>query len=117
MRFKGKTSFYIFVAILCVGIPYSVVLQFQNRARQAAYDAVATGDIHGNSESRVFHVPSCPDYNTFNMNNLTIFKTVEQAERARYRPARNCLDAVDLRRHVDNWDGEIWHDADRDGPR
>jgi endonuclease YncB( thermonuclease family) len=44
---------------------------------------------HGNSNSRVYHAPSCPNYNCKNC--TVVFRTDADAQRAGFRPAGDCL--------------------------
>jgi endonuclease YncB( thermonuclease family)/methylphosphotriester-DNA--protein-cysteine methyltransferase len=50
----------------------------------------ATGEIIGNKNSKIYHRPNCPGYNNVSEKNQVRFKTVEEAEAAGYRVAKNC---------------------------
>lgn len=50
----------------------------------------ATGEIIGNKNSKIYHRPNCPGYNAVSEKNQIRFKTVEEAEAAGYRVAKNC---------------------------
>jgi endonuclease YncB( thermonuclease family) len=52
--------------------------------------APTNGSIVGNRRSRIYHWPGCPNYNDISPQNREYFKTKEEAERAGYRPAKNC---------------------------
>lgn len=46
--------------------------------------------IRGNRRSRIYHWPGCPNYDDIAPHNRIPFRSREEAERAGYRPARNC---------------------------
>lgn len=48
------------------------------------------GSIRGNKNSKIYHWPSCPNYDDIAPHNRVRFRTREEAERAGYRAARNC---------------------------
>jgi endonuclease YncB( thermonuclease family) len=48
------------------------------------------GNIIGNRRNRVYHWPGCPDYDKIAPHNREFFNSRDEAERAGYRPARNC---------------------------
>lgn len=70
---------------------------FKDRERNTRIKAVLNGEIRGNKASMVFHVPTCPEYDSISERNLRTFETVGDAEAANYRPSRNCLEAVSIR--------------------
>jgi endonuclease YncB( thermonuclease family) len=49
----------------------------------------ARGPFHGNTRSRLFHRPGCPNYNCKNCGEA--FLTARSAQEAGYRPAGDCL--------------------------
>lgn len=49
-----------------------------------------TGEIIGNKNSKIYHRPNCPGYNSVSEKNQVRFKSVEEAEAAGYRAAKNC---------------------------
>ncbi len=51
--------------------------------------AGVAGPFHGNRSSRVFHAPSCPNYNCRNCS--VVFATGAEAEAAGFKPAGDCL--------------------------
>ncbi len=51
--------------------------------------AEARGPFHGNTRSRIFHRPGCPNYTCKSCEET--FLTVQSAEEAGYRPAGDCL--------------------------
>jgi endonuclease YncB( thermonuclease family)/methylphosphotriester-DNA--protein-cysteine methyltransferase len=59
-------------------------------ATAAAPPAVATGEIVGNKNSKIYHRPNCPGYNSVSEKNQVRFKSAEEAEAAGYRVAKNC---------------------------
>jgi endonuclease YncB( thermonuclease family) len=50
----------------------------------------ASEPIIGNRNSKVYHLPNCPDYNKVSERNRVPFKSAGEAEAAGYRKARNC---------------------------
>jgi hypothetical protein len=50
----------------------------------------ATGPIVGNRNSKIYHLPNCPDYSKVAERNRVPFKTEVEAQAAGYRKARNC---------------------------
>jgi hypothetical protein len=47
------------------------------------------GPFHGNTQSRVYHQPSCPNYSCRNC--TVVFESEADARRAGFRPAGDCL--------------------------
>ena len=52
--------------------------------------ATATGQIIGNRNSKIYHLPNCPDYSKVSERNRVRFETEAEAQAAGYRKARNC---------------------------
>jgi endonuclease YncB( thermonuclease family) len=52
--------------------------------------ATAIGPIIGNRNSKIYHLPNCPDYSKVSERNRVSFKSESEAEAAGYRKARNC---------------------------
>jgi endonuclease YncB( thermonuclease family) len=53
--------------------------------------APATGaQIIGNRNSRIYHLPNCPDYSKVSARNRVPFKSEAEAQAAGYRKAKNC---------------------------
>lgn len=53
----------------------------------------ATNDpefIHGNRNSKIYHLPHCPSYSAMSPRNIVEFKTEGDAKGAGFRKARNC---------------------------
>lgn len=46
--------------------------------------------IKGNNQSRIYHLPGCPNYEDIAERNIVWFKTHEDAKARKYRMARNC---------------------------
>lgn len=46
--------------------------------------------IKGNKNSRIYHLPGCPNYNDIAERNIRWFKTHEEAKAAGFRMAKNC---------------------------
>jgi len=51
------------------------------------------GDIIGNRNSHIYHLPGCPGYGALKEKNEVYFESEEQAEHAGYRRAKNCVGA------------------------
>ena len=51
---------------------------------------VTPGTIHGNRRSKVYHLPTCPDYDRISPKNVVSFTNESDAHRAGYRKAGNC---------------------------
>lgn len=81
-------------AFITAGIGGTAYMQRQHDAK---IEAIMAGDVRGNKASRIFHVPTCPEYDSINVNNIRTFSSVAEAEEANYRPSRNCLEAVETR--------------------
>jgi hypothetical protein len=50
----------------------------------------ATGPIVGNRNSKIYHLPNCPDYSKVAERNRVPFNTEAEAQATGYRKARNC---------------------------
>src|SRR5262249_471463 len=48
------------------------------------------GAIQGNRQSKIYHLPSCPNYATVTDKNVVLFATEVNARKAGYRKAKNC---------------------------
>jgi deoxyribonuclease-1 len=46
--------------------------------------------IRGNRRSKIYHLPSCPDYARLSVENTMLFASEADARRAGYRKAKNC---------------------------
>ena len=60
------------------------------KARRAKPLATATGPIIGNRNSKIYHLPNCPDYSKVAERNRVPFKTEAEAQAGGYRKERNC---------------------------
>lgn len=49
-----------------------------------------SGFIHGNRNSKIYHLPHCPSYKAMKQKNMVKFKTENQAQSSGYRRAKNC---------------------------
>lgn len=50
----------------------------------------AGGAVHGNKNSKVYHLPRCPGYTTLSPASVVAFATENAARQAGYRKAKNC---------------------------
>jgi hypothetical protein len=60
------------------------------KAPGAKPTTTATGPIIGNRNSKIYHLPNCPDFSKVSERNRVPFKTEAEAQAAGYRKARNC---------------------------
>ena len=60
------------------------------KAPGATPPTAATGPIVGIRNSKIYHLPNCPDYSKVSERNRVPFKTEAEAQAAGYRKARNC---------------------------
>jgi deoxyribonuclease I len=51
---------------------------------------VVAGEVIGNRNSKIYHLPNCPDYNKVSERNRAPFASEAAAVVAGYRKARNC---------------------------
>ena len=49
--------------------------------------------IRGNRQSRIYHRPDCPSYNSMSEKNMVTFNSMQAAEEAGFRQAKNCPNA------------------------
>jgi len=59
-------------------------------AATAANAPSPRGEIIGNKRSKVYHEPTCPEYEKVSPQNRVTFQSREEAEQAGYRRARTC---------------------------
>jgi len=50
----------------------------------------ASSDIRGNRNSKIYHLPGCPGYETMSPANIVPFASEDAAQHAGYRKAKNC---------------------------
>jgi phosphatidylserine/phosphatidylglycerophosphate/cardiolipin synthase-like enzyme len=55
-----------------------------------AAHAGGNGEVHGNKNSKVYHLSNCPGYAGMNQASLVTFPTEAEAQQAGYRKAKNC---------------------------
>lgn len=60
--------------------------QNQTKQKQKAH----LGPIHGNKNSKIYHISNCPSYDSMAEHNKVIFQTEQEAKKAGYRKAKNC---------------------------
>ncbi len=66
-------------------------LRLPPASRHKAPAATATtARVKGNRNSRIYHLPHCPNYADVNPRNVVPFRSEQQARQAGYRKARNC---------------------------
>ena len=89
-KFTKREWLWIIVAVAVLGgMLYG---GYAEKSRQWHIDAIMNGPIRGNTKSRIYQVPTCPNYDSINADNLRLFQTIEEADSAGYRPAQNCGD-------------------------
>lgn len=52
--------------------------------------SLTRGEIHGNRQSKIYHLPGCPGYERMSPANVVLFTSESEAVAAGYRKARNC---------------------------
>jgi hypothetical protein len=52
--------------------------------------AASSGNVRGNTRSKVYHFPDCPGFNAMSPANIVTFASEAEAQQAGYRKARNC---------------------------
>jgi phosphatidylserine/phosphatidylglycerophosphate/cardiolipin synthase-like enzyme len=50
----------------------------------------STGVVQGNPQSKIYHLPGCPDYKSLKPSNVVTFATEAAAQKAGYQKAKNC---------------------------
>ena len=88
---------------------------YVEKARQWHVDAVMNGPIRANTKSRIYHVPTCPNYESIHADNLRLFQTIEEANSSGYRQAQNCGNDFRIREVNESGDFDdyrIQHDYD-----
>lgn len=76
--------------VVLAGYRLSDTLASAINAKQTNAPAAVTSAIIGNKNSKVYHLSSCPGYNSVSEKNRVLFKTEEEAAKAGYRKAGNC---------------------------
>ena len=89
---------FIIVGGMCLVFVGAAVNGIVQKLHERRIQTVMSGPVRGNAKSRIFHIPTCPQYNSIDPGNFRTFDTIEEAESAEYREARNCTEAIDLRR-------------------
>lgn len=57
---------------------------------QRTQQATMAAKVHGNSNSKIYHLPNCPSYNAMKPQNRVGFANEAEAQAAGYRKAKNC---------------------------
>jgi endonuclease YncB( thermonuclease family)/methylphosphotriester-DNA--protein-cysteine methyltransferase len=73
-----------------VAAPVAASASAQSTPPTDATPAAAAAPIIGNKNSKIYHRPDCPGYKNVSEKNQVKFNTVEEAEQAGYRAAKNC---------------------------
>lgn len=78
----------VFLFIVAVG----AVLFISHDALTAAPFGFAQTDlkVKGNRNSKIYHLPACPNYADIKESNVVWFKTEDEAKTAGFRRAKNC---------------------------
>jgi hypothetical protein len=68
---------------------------YQRRAEagssgRAPASASGNGEIHGNKNSKIYHLLGCPGYTGMNQTSVVTFATEAEAQQAGYRKAKKC---------------------------
>ena len=59
-------------------------------ARIPSATTSGTSEIHGNKNSKIYHLPACPGYTGMNPASVVTFGSEADAQQAGYRKAKNC---------------------------
>jgi hypothetical protein len=70
--------------------PYGRQASASPAATTPSAHASGSGDIHGNRNSKIYHLSSCPGYAGMNPASIIPFATEAEAQQAGYRKAKNC---------------------------
>lgn len=70
---------------------------YSEKAWKRHIKEVMNGPIRVNSKTRIYYVPTCPNYNSIDADRIILVKTIEEAEEAGYREAENCEDDLWIR--------------------
>jgi micrococcal nuclease len=62
----------------------------ETHVASAASPEAASSAVHGNRNTKVYHLPDCPGYNRMQPAHLVPFATETEAQQAGYRRAGNC---------------------------
>lgn len=101
------------VSLIAIGVGGSAIVQ---KRHDAKINAIMLGEVRGNKQTGIFHVPTCSEYNSIKPENLRVFDTVADAKDANYRPSRNCLSAVETR-NINETETNDGPDGGHDDPR
>ncbi|HMS07861.1 MAG TPA: Ada metal-binding domain-containing protein [Pyrinomonadaceae bacterium] len=86
-EFIQDWKWYVGFAALAAFFAYAL---YNQKTREWHIDAVMNGPIRASKKSRIYHVPTCPNYDSIHADNLRLFPTIEEANSAGFRPAQNC---------------------------
>lgn len=59
-------------------------------ARTPSATTSGTSEIHGNKQSKIYHLRACPGYTGMNPGSVVTFGSEAEAQQAGYRKAKNC---------------------------
>ena len=90
------------IAVCLVVFAAFVAYLWNERSITAKGEQVMLGKVRANGDTRIFHVPTCPQYDSIKPENLREFATVADAEAANFRASMNCLEAVQFRRNAEH---------------
>lgn len=85
----------VIVIVVSIIITLLLILGFgYKRYYVDYYESVFSGLVRGNRKTRIYHIPKCPNYDRMNFKTVKEFQTIEEAEKAKYRPAVNCPSGI-----------------------
>ena len=70
--------------------PVAVPVQIAPRIVLSNASDTRSGQIIGNTNSKIYHVPGCSTYNSVSEKNRAYFASAEEAEKAGYRKSKTC---------------------------
>lgn len=105
MKRPWRLILIMILALVCLPLESTVGQQRRRRGRARRAGASAnrnseqqakkeraevSGPVRGDTHTKTFYWPACPDYEKVPVERRTIFGTGEEAEKAGYKPAKNC---------------------------
>ncbi len=89
---ETKRFWYIIgsVVLAMLLICGSIVFYGYRSAENESTQSQTTKTIKGNKNSRIYHMPGCPNYDDIKDKNVIWFATEDEAKAAGFRKARNC---------------------------
>lgn len=94
-----------------------VVSLVHQKTRSNYINEIVDGEIRGNRQSKIFHLAKCPNYNDIDSDNLVKFESVDKAEKAGFRFARNCSEEILSIKKTNETEIDDFRENSREDPR